>query len=109
MAYSRAVAHGDWCFVSGTTYGEADDIAGQAEGALAIIAAALDQAGFAMDDVVRVRYLVADAAEFDQCWPVLRKWFTDVKPAATMEQVGLIAPHLRIEIEATAYRPGREG
>ncbi|MDN4490442.1 RidA family protein [Demequina sp. SYSU T00068] len=104
VAYSRAVVQGDWCFVSGTTSTASADPAGQADAALAIIAAALEEGGFAMSDVVRVRYLLPDASDFEACWPVLRRWFGDVRPAATMQECGLIDPAMRIEIEVTAYR-----
>ncbi|MDN4475651.1 RidA family protein [Demequina sp. SYSU T00192] len=104
VAYSRAVIQGDWAFVSGTTSTAADDVAVQADDALATIAAALEEGGFTMADVVRVRYLLPDAADFEACWPVLRRWFGDVRPAATMQQCALIDPAMRIEIEATAYR-----
>ncbi len=104
VAYSRAVVQGDWAFVSGTTSTASDDVAAQADAALATISAALEEGGFAMADVVRVRYLLPDAADFEACWPVLRRWFGDVRPAATMQQCALIDPAMRIEIEATAYR-----
>ncbi|WP_062519765.1 RidA family protein [Demequina silvatica] len=104
VAYSRAVVQGDWAFVSGTTSTASPDVADQADAALATIAAALEEGGFSMADVVRVRYLLPDAADFEACWPVLRRWFGDVRPAATMQQCALIDPAMRIEIEATAYR-----
>jgi enamine deaminase RidA (YjgF/YER057c/UK114 family) len=62
-----------------------------------------------MDDVVRVHYLLPDAADFPRCWPVLRKWFGDVRPAATMMSVGLADPRMRIEIEVTARRGSGDG
>lgn len=104
VAYSRAVVQGDWAFVSGTTSAVSDDVAEQADAALAIIAEALAQGGFSMAEVVRVRYLLPDAGDFEACWPVLRKWFGEVRPAATMQQSGLIDPALKIEIEVTAFR-----
>lgn len=104
IAYSRAVVAGEWAFVSGTTSTAAEDIAGQADAALETIAAALAEGGFSMADVVRVRYLVPDANEFEQCWPVLRHWFGEVRPAATMQECALIDPAMRIEIEVTAFR-----
>ncbi|WP_084125702.1 RidA family protein [Demequina sp. NBRC 110054] len=104
VAYSRAVVHGDWAFVSGTTSAVSHDVAEQADAALATIAEALAEGGFAMSDVVRVRYLLPNVEDFESCWPVLRKWLGDVRPAATMQQCGLIDPALKIEIEATAFR-----
>ncbi len=104
VAYSRAVVQGDWAFVSGTTSTASPDVADQADAALATIAAALEEGGFTMADVVRVRYLLPRVEDFEPCWPVLRRWFGDVRPAATMLQCGLIDPALKIEIEVTAFR-----
>src|SRR5512137_1519636 len=90
IGYSRAVVDGEWVFVSGTTGFDyttmtiSDDLEQQTEQCLRNIAAALGQAGAAMADVVRVTYLLPRAEDFPQCWPVLRRWFGEVRPAATM-------------------------
>jgi enamine deaminase RidA (YjgF/YER057c/UK114 family) len=76
----------------------------QAEQCLRNIEHALREAGAAMADVVRVRYIVPAAADFEPCWPVLRRWLGDVRPAATMISAGLADPRMRIEIEVTARR-----
>ena len=108
IGYSRAVVDGDWVFVSGTTgfdYTDmtiSDDVAAQAEQTLKNIAAALSEAGASFADVVRVRYILPDAADFPACWPALRAAFGDVRPAATMIQAGLADPRMKIEIEVTA-------
>nr|ABI15619.1 endoribonuclease [consortium cosmid clone pGZ1] len=110
IAYSRAVVDGEWVFVSGTTGFDystmsiAEGIAAQAEQCLLNIRSALLQAGASLADVVRVAYVVPDAAEFEQCWPVLRKYFGSVRPAATMISAGLMDPRMRIEIEVTARK-----
>lgn len=108
IGFSRAVVDGDWVFVSGTTGFNyhamtiADGIVEQADQCLRNIQAALAQAGATLADVVRVTYIVPKADEFRECWPVLRTYFGDVKPAATMISAGLIDPRMRIEIEVTA-------
>ena len=108
--YSRAVADGPWCFVSGTTgYDYAtmtmpDDVAAQAENAMATIATALDDVGFSMSNVVRVRYIVTDATYADPVFSVVGRWFGEIRPAATMIIAGLIRPEMKVEIEATAFR-----
>jgi len=108
--YSRAVVDGDWCFVAGTTgYDYAsmvmpDSVEAQADNALATIAAALEEAGFAMKDVVRARYYVTDRAFVDTVFPVLGKVFGDIRPAATMVICDLNTPEMKIEIEVTAKR-----
>jgi len=112
IGYSRAVAQGDWVFVSGTTGYDystmtlAEGVEAQAEQCLRNIAAALGQAGASLADVVRVTYLLPDAAEFPKTWPVLRKYFGDIRPAATMIQAHLLDPKMRIEIEVTALKRG---
>ena len=108
IGYSRAVVDGEWVFVSGTTGFDystmtiSDDVVQQAEQCLRNIAAALGEAGASMSDVVRVTYLLPRAEDFPPCWPVLRRWFGAVRPAATMMSVGLADPRMRIEIEVTA-------
>ena len=111
IGYSRAVVDGDWIFVSGTTGFDytamtiSESVTEQAEQCLRNIQAALDLAGASMRDVVRVTYIVPHAAVFQQCWPILRKYFGGVRPAATMISAGLADPRMRIEIEVTARRP----
>jgi enamine deaminase RidA (YjgF/YER057c/UK114 family) len=73
------------------------------------IDSALRDAGASIGDIVRVRYIVPDRKEFPLCWKVLRKWFGDVRPAATMVQAGLFEEVMKIEIEVTARMKGREG
>jgi enamine deaminase RidA (YjgF/YER057c/UK114 family) len=79
-----------------------DDVVEQAEQCVVNIAAALDEAGCTFADVVRVRYLLPDRDDFEPCWPVLRRAFGEARPAATMQQCGLIDARVRIEIEVTA-------
>lgn len=108
IGYSRAVVDGDWVFVSGTTGFDyatmtiSDDVAEQAEQCLKNIAAALEKAGATLADVVRVTYILPTAADFKPCWPVLRKYFGESRPAATMFAAGLTDPRMKIEIEVTA-------
>jgi enamine deaminase RidA (YjgF/YER057c/UK114 family) len=112
IGYSRAVVDGDWVFVSGTTGFDyrsmtiADDLLAQTEQCVQNIKAALEQAGASLRDVVRVTYILPKADDFPRCWPVLRKHFGDVRPAATMLSAGLADPRMRIEIEVTARRRG---
>ena len=110
IGYSRAVVDGEWVFVSGTTGFDyaamtiSDDIVEQAEQCLKNIELALAQAGASMRDVVRVTYILPKGDDFKQCWSVLRRYFGDVRPAATMISAGLADPRMRIEIEVTARR-----
>lgn len=112
IGYSRAVVQGPWVFVSGTTgYDYAtmrisDDVVAQCEQALRNIDAALAQAGATMADVVRVTYVLPRTEDFEPCWPVLRRWFGEVRPAAMMISAGLADARMRIEIEVTALKAG---
>ncbi len=108
IGYSRAVVDGEWVFVSGTTGFDyrtmeiSADLLQQTEQCLANIEAALAQAGSTMADIVRVRYMLPERDDFPLCWPVLRRCFGDIRPAATMIVAGLSDPRMRIEIEVTA-------
>jgi len=110
IGYSRAVVDGEWVFVSGTTGFDyatmsiAAGLADQTEQCLKNIDAALRQAGASLADIVRVTYILPNAAEFSECWPILRKYFGEIRPAATMISAGLADPRMRIEIEVTARK-----
>ena len=108
IAYSRAVVQGPWIFVSGTTgfnYATmtlAESVEEQARQSLENIADALHQAGSSLSDVVRVLYILPNRGDFEKCWPVLRHYFSAVRPAATMISAELLDPRMLIEIEVTA-------
>ena len=110
VGYSRAVVDGDWVFVSGTTgldYATmtmSDDVVAQCRQAMRNIASALSEAGAAVGDIVRVRYILPRREDFEPCWPVLKEYLGNVRPAATMIQAGLFDPRMKIEIEVTARR-----
>jgi len=110
IGYSRAVVDGEWVFVSGTTgfnYSNMtipDGIVAQTEQCMRNIDQALQQAGSRLEDIVRVMYIVPVASEFQQCWPVLRRYFGEIRPAATMISAGLADERMKIEIQVTARR-----
>ena len=99
-------------FVSGTTGFDyrtmtiSADVVEQAEQCMRNIAEALAEAGSCIDDVVRVRYILPKLEDFEPCWPVLRRYFGEIRPAATMISAGLSDPRMRIEIEVTAIKQG---
>ena len=111
IGYSRAVVEGPWAWVSGTTgynyetMSISEDVTEQADQALRNIAKALSEVGLGLEDVVRVRYLLTAREYAEPCFPVFGRWFGDIRPAATMEVVGLLDDAMKIEIEVTAYRP----
>ena len=110
--YSRAIAVGDACFVSGTTDAGPDgaslhpgDAGGQALAAFAIVEGALGEAGFTLDDVVRTRMYVVDPADIPAVTAVHGELFKHVRPAATLVVVArLMTPSLLVEVEAEARR-----
>lgn len=108
--YSRAVVDGDMVYVSSTTgfdYGAmeiVDDPVAQAHQCFANLKWALEEAGATLDDVVRVRYLLAEASLWDQLAPVFAEYFSRARPAATAMVVGLVDPRMHVEIEVTARR-----
>ena len=108
IGYSRAVVDGDMVFVSGTTgYDYAtmtipEGVVEQCEQALRNIAQALAEAGATLDDVVRLLFIVPDRADWEPCWPVLRRHFGESRPASTLIHAGLQTDAMRIEIEAIA-------
>lgn len=112
IGYSRAVVDGDWVFVSGTTGFDyaamtiSDDVVEQAEQCLKNIGWALQQAGAGFEDVVRVNYVLPNGADFEPCWPVLRRYFGSVRPASMVISAGLLDPRMKIEIEVTARKRG---
>lgn len=109
--YSRAVVDADYVHVSGTTGFDYTtmtidgDVVVQTHRCFANITAALAEAGATLDDVVRVRYLLVDAADFERVAPVFGHYFARALPAATATVVGLVDPRMRIEIEVTARLP----
>jgi enamine deaminase RidA (YjgF/YER057c/UK114 family) len=112
VGYSRAVVDGDWVFISGTTGFDyatmtiPEGVVAQCRQAMRNIEAALTQAGATFGDIVSVRYILPQREDFKPCWPVLKEYLGDVRPAATMIQAGLFDPRMKIEIEVTARRKG---
>lgn len=112
IGYSRAVVIGDDIWVSGTTgYDYATmtiqpGVVAQCDQTFRNIAAALEQAGATLDDVVRVLFIVPDRADWEPCWPVVKQYLGKARPASTLIHAGLQSDAMRIEIEVTARRRG---
>ena len=109
--YSRAIVDGDFVFVSGTTGYDyqsmrmPEEIEAQTRNCFMTIGKALDQAGFALADVVRARYYIVDPADADRVLKICGEMFAEIRPAATLVVVaGLLRPEMKIEIEVTAKR-----
>jgi len=110
--YSRAVVDDDYVHVSGTTgfdYGTMqikDDLGEQTHQAMKNIADVLEKAGASLDDVVRARYFLTAADDFETVGEIVGSYMKKARPAATALVVGLVDKRMKIEIEVTARRPG---
>ncbi len=110
FGYSRAVIDGNWIFVAGTTGYDYDKMelvdgaAEQCEQTFRNIDKALREASASLADVVRVNYILPDRDDWAKCTPITRKYFGDVRPAATMFVADLLDPRMKIEIEVTARK-----
>ncbi|HZQ81204.1 MAG TPA: RidA family protein [Gaiellaceae bacterium] len=108
VGYSRAVRVGDRVWVSGTAPimpGDADPPATayeQAKVCLGIIRRALADAGASLDDVVRTRIYVTDAALIDEVGRAHGEAFVRARPATTGIVTQLLDPRWLVEIEAEA-------
>jgi enamine deaminase RidA (YjgF/YER057c/UK114 family) len=113
VGYSRAVAAGDFVFVSGCTsvdgaeFVHEGDAYAQTAQALRNVAGALDRLGLGLADVVRTRVYVTDISRWEEYGRAHGAAFGDVRPATSMIEVsGLVDPRMLVEVEAVAYRAG---
>jgi enamine deaminase RidA (YjgF/YER057c/UK114 family) len=109
--YSRAVVDGDFAFVAGTTGYDyttmtmPTDVTSQSRNCFKTIAAALQEGGFEMADIVRATYYLTDVNDADAHFAVCGEVLGDIRPAATLLVVaGLYKPEMKVEIEVTAKR-----
>ncbi|MFD5922798.1 Rid family hydrolase [Kitasatospora sp. NPDC058201] len=108
--YSRAVRVGGQVHVSGTTaqppHLDGVDAYEQAKAALAIIEAALREAGSSMAAVVRTVTYVTDMTDAELVARAHREAFAQVRQAATLVEVSrLLGPQMKVEIEVYAVEP----
>jgi enamine deaminase RidA (YjgF/YER057c/UK114 family) len=113
VGYSRAVAAGDFVFVSGCTSVEGaefvhpGDAYAQTRQAIGNAADGLTGLGASLADVVQTRMYVTDISRWQEYGRAHGEVFGDIRPAATMIEVAaLIEPEMLIEVEVVAYRPG---
>lgn len=109
VGFARAVRRGSRIVVSGTAplgpdgetvVGDAYD---QAKRCYEIILEAIEALGGDIEDVVRTRIFVTDAADWENIGRAHGEFFRDVYPAATLVVVkGLLDPRWKVEIEAEA-------
>ena len=108
IGYSRAVFDGTYLHISGTTGYDYqtmqidDDVQQQVIQCLSNIDQVLAQFKLDASHIVRIQYILPRREDFAPCWPILRKYFAEGGPAATMIVAGLAEPEMKIEIEVTA-------
>jgi enamine deaminase RidA (YjgF/YER057c/UK114 family) len=108
IGFSRAVRVGRHIMVSGTGPIGCDDadVATQTDQCLTIIAGVLKETGSSFEHVVRTRIYLTDADDWEAAGRVHGKFFSLVRPAATMVIVQrLLDPRWKIEIEVDALMP----
>jgi len=113
VGYSRAVAAGDFVFVSGCTsvadgvFVHEGDAEAQTTQAIANVAQALEALGVGLADVVRTRMYVTDISRWEEYGRAHGAAFGEAMPATSMLGVAaLVDPRMLIEVEAVAYKPG---
>jgi len=113
VGYSRAVAAGDFVFVSGCTsvagaqFVHPGDAYAQTRQAIGNAADGLTGLGASLADVVQTRMYVTDISRWQEYGRAHGDVFGAIRPAATMIEVAaLIEPEMLIEVEVVAYKPG---
>ena len=113
VGYSRAVAAGDFVFVSGCTsvadgvFVHEGDARAQTAQAIANVAEALERLGASLADVVRTRMYVTDISRWEEYGLAHGAAFGDAMPATSMVGIAaLVDRRMLVEIEAVAYKPG---
>ena len=116
VGYSRAVAAGDYVFVSGCTsvdgaqFVHPGDAYAQTVQAIENIRTGLEPLGAGLSDVVRTRLYVTDITLWEEYGRGHAEAFGATRPAATMIQVSaLVDARMLVEVEAVAYKPGIGG
>jgi enamine deaminase RidA (YjgF/YER057c/UK114 family) len=108
VGYARAAVIDGWVFVSGTTGFDPEtkvypaDVETQCENCFRNIERALAQAGASLADLVRVLIFVANEKDFETIAPIIRKHCEAARPTNTTVFARMVAPHMLVEIEATA-------
>ena len=107
--YSQAIRAGDLVFTAGQlgldpSSGEfaSDDVAGQAERALANLAAILDAAGSGLDRLVKVTVFLAEISDWPAVNEVYSRMVPEPFPARSAFAVKDLPKGARVEIEAVA-------
>jgi enamine deaminase RidA (YjgF/YER057c/UK114 family) len=113
VGYSRAVAAGDYIFVSGCTsidgaeFVHPGDAYAQTAQAIGNVESALAALGARLADVVRTRIYVTDIGRWEEYGRAHGAAFAGIMPATSMIGISaLVDPRMLVEVEAIAYKPG---
>lgn len=114
--YCRALRVGNQIFVSGTaptddngkTFAPGDAYA-QTRRCFEIVAAALEDLGSGLEDVVRTRLYITDVTHVEDFARAHKELFADAPPVNTMVQVAqLVDPEMLVEVEVEVLLPQPE-
>ena len=112
LNYSRVVVDGNWVFVSGcsgfdySTMEISDSMTEQTKQTFKNIEWCLRQADCSVDDIVRIRIIVADKDKYPEAAKVIGAFCRGPRPANTTWFAELPDPRIKIEIEVTALKSG---
>lgn len=111
IGYSRAVQAGNYVHVSGSTATVNGELQGEGDAyvqtkvAFEVIAAALAQVGYGLENVVRTRVYLSNASDMDEVGRAHGELFGEIRPAATMlAGLSFINPKMLVEIEVDAWK-----
>jgi enamine deaminase RidA (YjgF/YER057c/UK114 family) len=111
IGYSRAVQTGQYVHVSGSTATVDGVLQGvgdaytQTKVTFEVIAKALAQVGYSLENVVRTRIYLANAEDMDEVGLAHGELFSEIRPAATMlAGLKFINPAMLVEIEVDAWK-----
>ena len=110
--YSPAIRAGDFIYVSGqgpinpeTDAFDLGDIRHETRLVLQNVERLLAAAGAARSDVVKCGVYIEKAEDFAAMNEVYAEFFGDAKPTRTTVVTGFVAPGMKVEIDAVAYKP----
>ena len=111
LPFARATEANGWLYVSGQVPMEngeivAGGIVSQSHKAIQNMIAILDEAGYSLQDVVRVGVWLDDPRDFWSFNGVYAGYFTDNPPARACVQSSMMVD-CKVEIDCVAYRADR--
>lgn len=111
IGYSRAVVAGDYVHVSGSTatvdgaLQYVGDAYNQTLTAFKVIAEALAQVDYTVQDIVRTRVFLANPEDMDAVSRAHGELFSEIRPAATMlAGLKFVNAQMLVEIEVDAWK-----